>query len=156
MALGYHPFLFTLIALLAAAELGLSAYWVNRVQDEPSSRFKSLLIFILFDSVWTLLFAGAYVFWIIDGALHGLASIGSSGVWLVITTILWGVAAGLWRDDVVKDADCDGTPALSICRQFVGLEAIAWTEMGLCILTLLAAVFWVRSSRRDYRRPYYV
>jgi hypothetical protein len=39
---GYHPLLFTLIALLGAAELGLSAFWVHMIQDEPSSRFKSL------------------------------------------------------------------------------------------------------------------
>ncbi|KAJ7863132.1 hypothetical protein B0H14DRAFT_2739398 [Mycena olivaceomarginata] len=120
---GYHPLLFTLIALLGAAELGLSAFWVHMIQHEPSNRFKSLIILLLFNSVWTVLFAGAYVFWIIDGALHELASIGSSGIWLTIT---------------------------AICRETLALEAIAWTEMGLCILTLLAACFWVRSSRRSY------
>lgn len=39
---GYHPLLFTLITLLAMAELGLSAFWVHQVQHDPSSRFKSL------------------------------------------------------------------------------------------------------------------
>jgi hypothetical protein len=39
---GYHPLLFTLIALLGAAELGLSAFWVHMIQHEPSNRFKSL------------------------------------------------------------------------------------------------------------------
>ncbi|KAJ7784580.1 hypothetical protein B0H16DRAFT_1658102 [Mycena metata] len=127
---GYHPLLFTLIALLAMAELGLSAFWVHQIQHDPSSRFKSLIILFLFNSVWTTLFAGAYVSWIIDGALHELASIGSSGIWLVITAVL--------------------------CRELLAVEAIGWTEMGLCILTLLAALFWARSSRRSYRGSYYV
>ncbi|KAJ6584964.1 hypothetical protein B0H19DRAFT_1227547 [Mycena capillaripes] len=152
---GYHPFLFTLIALVAAAELGLSAFWVHMVQHQPSNRFRSLVILLLFNSVWTLLFAGAYVFWIIDGALHELASIGSSGIWLTITAILWGVAAGLFHN-ARGGGNCDGTPVISPCRETLTLEAIGWTEMGLCIITLLAACFWVRSSRRSYRGSYYV
>ncbi|KAJ7505336.1 hypothetical protein B0H11DRAFT_1978102 [Mycena galericulata] len=152
---GYHPLLFTLIALLAAAELGLSAFWVHQVQHDPSSRFKSLVILFLFNSVWTLLFAGAYVFWIVDGALHELASIGSSGIFLAITAILWGVAAGLFHP-VRGGGNCSGEPAISPCRETLVLEAISWTEMGLCILTLLAACFWVRTSRRSYRGSYYV
>ncbi|KAJ7175848.1 hypothetical protein C8R46DRAFT_1347354 [Mycena filopes] len=152
---GYHPFLFTLIALLAIAELGLSAFWVHQIQDEPSSRFKSLIILFLFNSVWTTLFAGAYVFWILDGAMHELASIGSSGIWLSITAILWGVAAGLFHP-VRGSSNCDGDPAISPCRETLALEAIGWTEMGLCILTLLAACFLVRSTRRSYRGSYYV
>jgi len=32
------------------------------------------------------------------------------------------------------------------------VEALAWTEMGLCILTLLAACFWVNRSKRSYVR----
>jgi hypothetical protein len=58
------------------------------------------------------LFAGAYVFWIVDGALHGLASIGSSGIWLTITAILWGVAAGLFHPQR-GGGDCKGEPAIS-------------------------------------------
>ncbi|KAJ7675843.1 hypothetical protein DFH06DRAFT_1170729 [Mycena polygramma] len=152
---GYHPFLFTLIALVAAAELGLSAFWVHQIQGEPSSRFKSLVILFLFNSCWTLLFAGAYVFFILDGALHALASIGSSGIWLAITAILWGVAAGLFHP-VRGGGNCDGEAAISPCRETLALEAMGWTEMGLCILTLLAACFWVRTSRRSYRGSYYV
>lgn len=152
---GYHPLLFTLIALLAAVELGLSAFLVHQVQHAPSSRYKSLVILFLFDAVWTLLFAGAFVFWIMNGALHLLASIGSSGVWLTITAILWGVAAGLFHN-LLGGVNCRDTPALSSCRQAQALEAIGWTEMALCIVTLLAACFWVRSSKRNPRGSYYV
>ncbi|KAJ7069795.1 hypothetical protein C8F01DRAFT_1114023 [Mycena amicta] len=152
---GYHPLLFTLIALVAMAELGLTAFWTHMIQHDPSSRFRSLIILFLFNSVWTTLFAGAYVFWIIDGAMHELASIGSSGVWLIITAILWGVAAGLFHH-VRGGGNCSGEPAISSCRELLAIEAIGWTEMGLCLICLLAACFWVRSSRRSYRGSYYV
>lgn len=35
------------------------------------------------------MFGTAYLLWIVDGAVHFLASIASSIVWLVITTVLW-------------------------------------------------------------------
>jgi len=152
---GYHPLLFGLIALVGMAALGLSAFWVHNVQHDPSNRFRSLVILFLFDSCWTVLFAAAYVVWLDSGALHILASIGASAVWLIITAILWGVAAGLFHS-VRGGGNCAGTPAISPCRETLTLEALGWTEMGLCILTLLAACFWVRSSRRDYRGGYYV
>ncbi|KAF8208933.1 hypothetical protein K438DRAFT_1515421, partial [Mycena galopus ATCC 62051] len=145
---GYHPFLFTLIALVGAAALGLSAFWVHQIQNDPSSRFKSLIILFLFNSCWTVLFAEhIYIYSLYSGAMHELASVGSSGIWLSITAILWGVAAGLF-DPVRGGGNCNGTPAISSCRELLALEALGWTEMGLCILTLLAACFYVRGSRR--------
>lgn len=44
---------------------------------------------ILFDAVWTTVFSTAYMLWIIAGAVHILASIASSAIWLLITSILW-------------------------------------------------------------------
>lgn len=35
------------------------------------------------------MFGTAYLLWIVDGAVHFLASIASSIIWLVITTVLW-------------------------------------------------------------------
>jgi hypothetical protein len=39
--------------------------------------------------VWTTLFGAAYMLWIVDGAVHLLASIASSIIWLAITSTLW-------------------------------------------------------------------
>lgn len=156
---GYHPVLFFLIAAVAAAELGLTAYLVhdyeNRESGYPSSRYRSLIIFILFDACWTVLFGLAYLLFIVGGALHILASIASSAIWLIITAVLWGVAAGLYKNER-GGGMCEGEAAISRCRQTQTVEALAWTEMGLCILTLFAACFWMRRSKRSYRNPYYV
>jgi len=79
-------------------------------------------------------------------------SIASSAIWLIVTAVLWGVAAGLYSN-VRGGGMCDGEPAISLCRETQTVEALAWTDMALCILTLLAACFWVHSSRRSYVRP---
>jgi len=47
------------------------------------------LIFFSFNSVWTIIFSMAYTMWIIDGAVHLLASVASSVIWLLVTTALW-------------------------------------------------------------------
>ena len=79
---GYHPFLFFLIAAVGAAELGLTAYLVHdyetRSSGYPSDRFRSLIIFILFNASWTVLFGFAYLLFIVGGALHALARYVSS------------------------------------------------------------------------------
>jgi hypothetical protein len=74
---GYHPFLFFLIAAVGAAELGLTAFLVHdydtRAGGYPSDYYRSLIIFILFDACWTVLFGLAYLLFIVGGALHVLA-----------------------------------------------------------------------------------
>lgn len=42
-----------------------------------------------FEAAWTVLFAGAYVLWVLDGAVHLLASVASSVIWLLLTSVLW-------------------------------------------------------------------
>ena len=47
------------------------------------------LLFFCFNSVWTTTFATAYILWLVDGAVHLLASIASSIAWLFVNTALW-------------------------------------------------------------------
>lgn len=47
------------------------------------------LIMFLFNAVWTTLFSTAYLLWIMDGAIHFLASVASSVIWLLLTSVLW-------------------------------------------------------------------
>lgn len=88
----YHPYLFTLIALVAMAELGLTAFLLNRGNQRDtwiSSRYHHVLVLFLFDSVWTTIVAWCYVVWIFNGALHLFASVASSALWLIVTAVLW-------------------------------------------------------------------
>ncbi|KAI9063049.1 hypothetical protein FKP32DRAFT_780829 [Trametes sanguinea] len=173
----YHPFLFTLMTLTATAELGLTAFLIsagNEAQTWPSPRYHSMLILLCFSSAWTLLFSGAYVLWIVDGAVHLLAQIASSVFWLLLTAILWGVGAGLMHN-TRSGGNCAGRPPLSRwvpdrvpfrppyelsvlsssrCRQSLTVEALGWTEFSLCCATLAATLLWMRTGlgkRRSVR-----
>ena len=46
-------------------------------------------------AAWTVLFAGAYVVWALDGGIHLLANVASSVIWLLLTSVLW-VSRMLW------------------------------------------------------------
>jgi len=148
----YHPYLFTLIALVAMAEMGLTSFLLNRGNQHdtwPSPRYHSLLVLFLFNSVWTTIIAWTYVIWIFNGALHLFASVASSAFWLIITAILWGAAAGCMAT-TRTGGDCNEERPLSRCRQSLTVEALGWTSFGLCLLTLFAACSWVHQSRQEY------
>ncbi|RDX55877.1 hypothetical protein OH76DRAFT_1396226 [Lentinus brumalis] len=168
MRANYHPFLFTLMTLTAAAELGLTAFLVsagNETRHWASPSYHSLsvprrsrcrqhlteshlhdsLILLCFSSAWTLLFSTAYVLWIFDGAVHLLAQVASSVVWLLLTSILWGVGAGFMHH-ARNGGNCAGHPPISRCRQTLTVEALGWTEFSLCCVTLAATILWMRSG----------
>ncbi|KAJ7788472.1 hypothetical protein B0H14DRAFT_3087245 [Mycena olivaceomarginata] len=134
----YHPFLFTMMILVGLAEAGLTA-----------PRYHSLLLFILFNACWTMLFAVAYMLWLVDGAKHLLANIASSIFWLTVTATLWGVSAGVFHY-TRTGGNCPTSPTISRCRQSLTVEALAWAEFafgGRAVLDLR-----VRDSVRDSRR----
>lgn len=145
-----HPYLFTLMTLTAMAELGLAAFLISAGSDMytwASPGYYSLLVLMCFEAAWTVLFAGAYVLWVLDGAVHLLASVASSVIWLLLTSVLWGAGAGLMHGSRVS-ARCPEYAPLSRCRQTITVEALGWTEFGLCCLTLCATLLWLRTGLR--------
>jgi len=145
----YHPFLFAMMTLSAMAELGLTAFLISAGNEHmtwPTPRYHSLLILFLFNAVWTTLFSSTYMMWMADGSSHFLANIASSVVWLLVTSVLWGTAAGVMHN-TRSGGNCAGVPTISRCRQSLTVEALGWTEFGLCVLTTLATCAWVQSQR---------
>ncbi|EGO24428.1 hypothetical protein SERLADRAFT_389628 [Serpula lacrymans var. lacrymans S7.9] len=145
-----HPFLFALITVCAMAELGLTAFLINDSNEKhnwPNQRYQSLVILMEFNAVWTTVFGAAYMLWVVDGAVHVLAGIASSVVWLGMTCVLWGTAAGVMHQTRIGGA-CTAT--LSGCRETLTVEILSWVEFGLCLLTLIGTCLWVRTNRRNH------
>ncbi|KAJ3837436.1 hypothetical protein F5878DRAFT_652578 [Lentinula raphanica] len=145
----FHPFLFTVMTLCAAAELGLTAFLIsagNANGTWPSARYHALLIMFAFNSSWTLLFSTAYMLYLFDGATHFLANVASSVIWILLTSALWGTAAGIMHN-TRSGTDCPGSGfSLSRCRQSLTVEALGWTEFGLCTINLLVTCAWAYTS----------
>ncbi|KAH9946634.1 hypothetical protein B0H21DRAFT_391650 [Amylocystis lapponica] len=145
-----HPYLFTLMTLTAMAELGLTAFLIcagNEIHTWASPGYYSLLVLLCFEATWTLVFSGAYVLWVVDGAMHVLANVASSVIWLLLTAVLWGAGAGLMHGSRV-DVNCPDLVPISQCRQTVTVEALGWTEFALCCITLIATLLWLRTGWR--------
>ncbi|KAJ3879944.1 hypothetical protein F5051DRAFT_324899 [Lentinula edodes] len=157
----FHPFLFTVMTLCAAAELGLTAFLIsagNANGTWPSPRYHALLIMFAFNASWTLLFSTAYMLYLFDGATHFLANVASSVIWVLLTGILWGTAAGVMHN-TRTGTDCPDVPPISRhdltdssrCRQSLTVEALGWTEFGLCTVNILATCAWVYTSSTTSR-----
>ncbi|KAF9076338.1 hypothetical protein BDP27DRAFT_1210793 [Rhodocollybia butyracea] len=141
----FHPFLFTVMTLCAAAELGLSAFLIsvgNANGTWPSARYHALLIMFAFNSSWTLFFSTAYCLYLFDGAVHFLANVASSVIWIFLTSVLWASAVVA----PMKNNDC--SMILSSCRQTFTVEALGWTEFGLCVTNMLTTCAWIYSTRK--------
>ncbi|KZT74643.1 hypothetical protein DAEQUDRAFT_719822 [Daedalea quercina L-15889] len=97
-----HPYLFTVMMLTAMTELGLTAFLVSAGSHSytwASPGYYSLLILVCFMAAWTVLFAGAYVLWALDGGVHLLANVASSVIWLLLTSVLWVSRAPVNRNE---------------------------------------------------------
>lgn len=146
----YHPFLFTTLTLCAMAELGLTAFLINASVDKqtwPTPRYHHLIILFCFNGAWTTLFGSTYLLWLVDGAGHILANVASSLAWLLVTSILWGSAAGLMHN-TRTGGSCPGSPIISRCRQSLTVEILGWSAFGLCILAIIATCSWLVASRQ--------
>ncbi|CAL1695884.1 unnamed protein product [Somion occarium] len=142
------------MALIAAAELGLTAFLFtagNDISTWATPGYHSLLIVLCFEAAWTLVFSTAYMIWVVDGAVHLLANVASSVFWLLLTSILWGTGAGLIHSSRSGGSCLGGTSTLR-CRQTLTVEALGWTEFGLCCATLVVTVLWMKSGKKLYIR----
>ncbi|KAK1230883.1 hypothetical protein PQX77_006013 [Marasmius sp. AFHP31] len=142
------------MTLLAAAELGLTAYLVtvgNEQDRWSSAKYRALLILFLFNASWTLLFSSSYMMFMFDGGMHFLANVASSIIWILLTAVLWGTAAGMIHTTRVG-GDCAGSPAISGCRQSLTVEALGWTEFGICVLSLFLTCLWVVTTSKNTKK----
>ncbi|KAJ7225486.1 hypothetical protein GGX14DRAFT_639132 [Mycena pura] len=140
----YHPLLFSMMSLAGLAEMGLTAFLVNAGNTHgtwPSPRYHALLILVLFNATWTVVFSVAYMLWVFDGMKHVLANVASSIFWLAVTAILWGVSAGIFHI-TRTGGDCPTSAVISRCRQSLTVEALAWTEFAIAVVALLLTCVW--------------
>lgn len=137
--------MYSLLTLIAIAEIGVTAFLIDHFTRTgyPSSRYRSLTIFLLFNAVWTTLFGLIYIGFVAAGRLKRLARLSASLGWLSITTLLWLIAASLYTDPLRGGrgrAMCWNLPALDICRETQAAQALAWTAFALCIVTMIVSI----------------
>jgi len=144
-ALSAHPFLFALLFIVGAAQLGLIAYNLFLFENDgyPSNAYKERFRYLLFCSAWTVILALVHYFM--------AAFIGAFLTF--ITWVLWLVGAILFH--LVKyRGPCDGSTR---CILLKVIDTLDWIAFGIALLAFLAIGYHVHGSRgrRTYRDGLY-
>jgi len=154
---GAYPFILLLLLLVAAAQLGLTAFLITCFDHNgwPGQRdsgpliVKALIFMFVVVSAWTVL--GSLLFVAFGDESNpfftGVTCLG----WLAVTLLFWLIPTVLFH--VIREGDlCVGQPAISLCREFMAVEALGWTALILSVFALGAgAAAWFRGSRARRR-----
>ncbi|KAI0033841.1 hypothetical protein K488DRAFT_46862 [Vararia minispora EC-137] len=148
-----HPITFGLILLFAVILLGLTAFLVSVFNS-------ARLNFLLFCSVWTLVFAPIFLAFFYTAPGHLFASVGSHWVFLFLTWVFWLAGAAALSDILDGPFSSGSCSRFSIphCSTLRATEAFAWIEWILLTWAFFAVTFLgvhhIRGGR-GYRGPMY-
>ncbi|KIM47224.1 hypothetical protein M413DRAFT_23459 [Hebeloma cylindrosporum] len=148
-----HPVAFGALALFALIELSIAA-WItakyNSKHNSPGSSVTVRVRYILFMSVWTIVFGGLYlVGFIVAGAGSMFTSVASHFFFLFLTWILWLAAAAAITQTLGGALNCHTQTYFVYCGQLNALEGFAWLIVVMVTLMLLFVLIrGIQSARR--------
>jgi len=154
MAFKYHPFMFGLITVIAIIELGLSGWERHQQSIDPlgGNTVASRLDFLLFLSVWTTVFGGAYLVFAHTGRFGIIASYASHAFWLFWTFVMWVIGAALYQKRMIEVGCGDSAKR---CHINHSVEGFAWIEMSLTFITFFIILLHIGGKTERYRSgPY--
>jgi len=143
----YAPVAYVFLVLTSLVEVAISSWLVIQYGFKniyPGDVVRNGIIFLLFASIWTFLSAGIFslLFLHPTWSMHSISSVGTQGVWLFATWLLWVVGAGVINGslpDLIDHGDCKG---LVHCVQVRLLFAVAVVE-SLLLTASLAPLIWL-------------
>jgi len=134
-----HPIVFGAIVVISIIEMSISA-WITAKYDTlynfPTFDLQARVRYILFASVWTVLFSSAYLALFITMAGNVIASIASHFVFLLLTWIFWLAAASSLTQSLGGALNCH-IQTYFYCVHLNALEGFAWVIWAVLTLTLL-------------------
>ncbi|KAI0321271.1 hypothetical protein OF83DRAFT_1100554 [Amylostereum chailletii] len=144
-----HPVTFALLLIIAIIELAISAFLTarfNQYHNFLSTGVRDRVRFLLFTSIWTIVFAPFFMgmFFAAPGSIF--ASVASHGIFLFITWVFWLAGAAALTDSYGGRLDCDFN--FVYCGQQNALEAFAWIEWVLLTFAFFFVVFMGARSVR--------
>ncbi|CAA7261317.1 unnamed protein product [Cyclocybe aegerita] len=147
-----HPIVFGSIIVFSIIEMSISAWLTSQytsLSPAPSGALRSRVHYILFLSVWTILFCGAFlgVFLVRKGSV--LVSVAAHFVFLALTWILWLAAAAAITQTIGGALNCSTQTVFVFCGQLNALEGFAWLIWVMITFSLvLVLVRGIQSAKR--------
>ncbi|KDQ62851.1 hypothetical protein JAAARDRAFT_357786 [Jaapia argillacea MUCL 33604] len=146
-----HPIVFGLIIFFAIIELAISA-WLTSMYNKHSNYFnlgvRDRSRFILFSSIWTIVFSIAYMGMFLQSATGSVfTSVASHIIFLFLTWVFWLAAASSITAALGGGLNCklDG---VVYCGQLNAEEGFAWVLFVLTTFALIAVLIRGISAAR--------
>jgi len=135
-----HPIMFGAIVVFSIIEMCISA-WItakyNANHNFPNSGVRARVRYLLFVSIWTILFGSGFLVVFLVATTSALASVASHFFFLTVTWILWLAAAAAITQTLGGALNCHTQSFFVYCGQLSALEGFAWLIWVLLTFMLL-------------------
>jgi len=132
--------MFGALVVFSIIEMCISA-WItakyNAHHNFPNSGVRARVRYLLFLSIWTLLFGSGFLVIFLLSATSAFASVASHFFFLSVTWILWLAAAAAITQTLGGALNCNTQSYLVYCGQLNALEGFAWLIWVLLTFMLL-------------------
>ncbi|EIW87297.1 hypothetical protein CONPUDRAFT_79403 [Coniophora puteana RWD-64-598 SS2] len=134
-----HPIIFGLLILFSIIELAITA-WLTSMFNDFNNFFsfaeRDRIRFLLFTSIWTLLFSFLLMgsFWRLPE--HLFSSTGSHIFLLLLTWVFWTAGAASLTSALGGGLNCNTNTFIAYCGQLNAAEAFAWINWILVTIAL--------------------
>ncbi|EGN93733.1 hypothetical protein SERLA73DRAFT_189489 [Serpula lacrymans var. lacrymans S7.3] len=147
-----HPIVFSLIIFFSIIELAISAWLTSRF-DANHNYFsvdeRDRTRFLLFASIWTVVFSALYMFFFFFLPSGIFSSVASHILFLSITWIFWTAGAASITAALGGGLNCTTQNIFVYCGQLNALEGFAWVIWILVTFAILVTIFrGITAARR--------
>lgn len=146
-----HPVVFSLIVLFSVIELAISAWLVSRfnMHHNASKSEQDRVRFLLFTSIWTVVFGSFYMILFLHSASGSMAtSVLSHGIFLFITWVFWTAGAAAITSTLGGGLNCSTQDTFVYCGQLNALEGFAWIIWILVTFAIIIVILRGISAAR--------
>jgi hypothetical protein len=135
-----HPIAFSALIIFSLIEMSIAA-WItakyNTNHSFPTSSAQARVCYVLFMSIWTIIFGSLYLGGFIVATTSIFASVASHFFFLLLTWILWLAAAAAMTQTLGGALNCDAQTYFVYCSQLNALSGFAWLIWVLLTLMLV-------------------
>jgi len=147
-----HPIMFGAIVVFAIVEMCIAA-WItakyNAHHNFPNSGLRARVRYILFVSIWTILFGSIYMALFITMAGRWITGIASHFVFLFLTWVFWLAAAAALTQSLGGALDCHTNTEFVYCGHLNALAGFAWLIwVVLTLMFIFVIIRGIMGARR--------
>ncbi|OAX39667.1 hypothetical protein K503DRAFT_739030 [Rhizopogon vinicolor AM-OR11-026] len=147
-----HTIVFSLIIFFSIIELAISAWLTSRFNAHHnffSLAERDRTRFLLFTSIWTIVFSSLYIFFFFSLPDSFLSSVASHILFLFLTWVFWTAGAASITAALGGGLNCNTQSVFVYCGQLNALEGFAWVIWILVTFAILVVLIrGVVSARR--------